>query len=117
MANPGMQRRQIEDSLVALARKVDTQGTRWLDGEAFSQFVSGWQNLALYYQWTPDTTLDANVLKLYMRFAVLLRRIIEDKRVTQGRRQQAKTALRDLNGHLDNVFRQIERSGGARAAV
>ena len=117
MSNSGMQRRQIEDSLVALARKIDTRDARWLEGEAFSDFVEAWHHLALYYEWSRDTTLDAQVLKLYMRYAATLRHISEDKRAAQRRRQQAKSALSGLNKGLDGVFRQLERNGGARAAV
>ena len=117
MSNTGMQRRQIEDTILSLAGKVNTQDARWLDGEAFADFIQAWRRLADYYQWNRDTTLDAHVLKLYMRFAVQLRRISEDEGTAKRRRQQAKSALGDLNTHLDGVFSQMERNGGARAAV
>jgi hypothetical protein len=112
-----MQRRQIEDNLLALARKLDTQDARWLEGQVFSDFLNAWRSLAQYYEWSHDRSIDAHLLKLYMRFAVTLRRVIEDERMAQRRRQRAKAALHDLNAQLDGVFRQIERSGGARAAV
>jgi hypothetical protein len=111
-----MQRRQIESSLLSCARKVDTSDKNWLDSQPFAQFIDAWHNLAHYYDWNQDNALNAHVLKLYMRYAVLLRNIMEDKRRSQSRRQQAKSVLRDLNQHLDGVFRQIERRGGARAA-
>lgn len=117
MSNPGMQRRQIEDSLLSLARNVDVQDARWLEGQAFADFFNEWRSLAGYYEGSRDTAIDAHVLKLYMRFAVILRRVIEDEHITQRRRSKAKSALRDLNAHLDVVFRQIERNGGARTAV
>lgn len=117
MSNPGTQRRQIEDNLLALARKLDTHNARWLEGQVFSDFLNAWRSLAQYYEWSHDRTIDAHVLKLYMRFAVVLRRVVEDERAAQRRRQRARSALRDLNANLDGVFRQIERNGGARAAV
>jgi hypothetical protein len=117
MTNPGMQRRQIEERLLALARSMDTQDVRWLEEQAFADFFSGWRSLAQYYEWSRDTSIDAHILKLYMRFAVNLRRVIEDERTVQRERQKAKSALRDLNAQLDGVFRQIERNGGARAVV
>jgi hypothetical protein len=112
-----MQRRQIEDSLLSLARRLDTRDARWLEGQVFSDFLNAWRSLAQHYERSRDTSIDAHILKLYMRFAVVLRRVVEDERMAQRRRQQARTALHDLNAQLDNVFRQIERSGGARAAV
>lgn len=117
MSNPGLQRRQIEERLIALARSVDTHDARWLDGQAFADFFNGWRSLAQYYEWSRDTSIDAHILKLYMRFAVNLRGVIEDERTMQRQRQKAKSALHDLNAQLDGVFRQIERNGGARAAV
>jgi hypothetical protein len=117
MSNTGMQRRQIEATILSLAGKVDTQDARWLDGEAFADFIQAWHRLADYYQWNKDTSLDAHVLKMYMRYAVTLRQIMEDERMAKRRRQRAKSALSDLNTHLDGVFSQIERNGGARAAV
>jgi hypothetical protein len=112
-----MQRRQIEDHILALARNVDTRDGLWMDGEGLSEFIDGWRSLAQYYQWNPDTTLGAHVLKLYMRYAVSLRRIIEDERLSPRRRQKAQMVLDSLDEHLDSVFRQIERNGGVRAAV
>ena len=117
MSNRGMQRRQIEDNILTLARKVDTRDARWIDGEALTEFIAAWRNLVQYYQWNRDTTLDAHVLKLYMRYAVSLRGIVEDERLSARRRQKARTVLTTLNENLDGVFRQIERNGGARAAV
>lgn len=117
MSNPGLQRRQIEERLFAFARSVDTRDARWLEDQAFDDFFNGWRSLAQYYEWSRDTSIDAHILKLYMRFAVNLRRVIEDERIMQRERLRAKAALRDLNAHLDGVFRQIERNGGARVAV
>jgi hypothetical protein len=117
MANPGMQRREIEDNIVTLARKVDTRDARWLDGELFSDFIDAWHTLAHYYERSQDTTLDAHVLKTYMRYAVTLRHVFEDERLSKRRRVQAMASLNDLNNEVDGVFRQIERNGGARAAV
>jgi len=117
MSNPGMQRRQIEDDILTLARKVDTRDARWLDGEAFSEFIGAWHNLARYYERSQDTRLDAHVLKSYMRYAVTLRRIFEDERLSKRRRLQAMAILSNLNTEVDGVFSQIERNGGARAAV
>jgi hypothetical protein len=116
MSDLGTQRRQIESSLLSCARKVDTSDKNWLDSQPFAQFIDAWHSLAHYYDWNQDTTLDAHVLKLYMRYAVLLRQTFEDTRAPQRRRQRAKAILRDLNQHLDGVFRQVERRGGARAA-
>ncbi len=116
MSTSGNQRRQIEDNILSLARKVDTGDSRWLEGEAFSAFIEAWPKLAHYYEGHRDTTLDAHILKLYMRYAVTLRRIIEDEQAAHRRRQQAKSALRTLNSNLDDVFHKIERNGG-RAAV
>ncbi len=117
MSNSGMQRREIENTMLTLTRQVDTRDTRWLESREFSEFVGAWRDLAQYYESSHDTMLDTHILKLYMRYAVSLRHIIEDERMAQRRRQQAKSALKDLNGNLDGVFRQIERNGGARAAV
>ena len=117
MANPGMQRREIEDSILTLAHKVDTRDAHWLDGETFSEFMGAWHNLARYYQWNQDTTLDAHVLKSYMRYAVTLRHLFEDERLSKRRRVQAMAILSDLNHNLDTVISQIERNGGSRAAV
>ncbi len=117
MSNPVMQRRQIEDNILSLARKMDTGDLHWLEGQAFAEFIEAWHRLARYYEWSRETSLDANVLKLYMRYAVTLRHITEDDRAAQRRRQQAKSALHDLNDNLDGVIRQIERNGGSRAVV
>lgn len=116
MSNP-MQRSQIEDHIFTLARKVDLQDARWIEGEALAELLAAWRKLARYYEWNHDTTIDAHILKLYMRYAVALRRMIEDERLTPRRRQQARSVLSGLNEHLDGVFRSIERNGGARTAV
>ena len=117
MSNPGMQRRQIEDNILTLARKVDTRDAGWLDGETLSEFINAWHNLAYYYERSQDTSLDAHVLKSYMRYAVTLRKIFENERLSKRRRVQAMAILNNLNNEVDGVFRQIERNGGARAAV
>lgn len=117
MSTSGMQRKQIENDLLTLARKVDIGDVRWSQSEAFSKFVDAWHNLANYYEQSRDTILDAHVLKLYMRFAVALRRIYQDDGLTLRRRQQAAAALKKLDATMDGVFRQVERNGGARTAV
>ena len=117
MSTSAAQRRQIEDNILTLARKVDTRDSRWFEGEAFAAFMDAWHTLPRYYEGHRDTTLDTHVLKLYMRYAVTLRHVIEDEQAAHRRRQHAKTALHDLNENLDGVFHQIERNGGMRAAV
>jgi len=117
MFNPSMRRKQIEEEILTLARKVDVGNVRWMQGAAFKQFIDAWQSLAHYYHDSRDTTLDAHVLKLYMRFAVALRQIGEDEHLEPRRRRNAKLALKALNTNLDDVFRQIERNGGAKTAV
>jgi hypothetical protein len=96
-------RKQIEDHLLTLARTIDTKDAGWLDSEAFMDFMSGWRELAHYYEQNDDATLDARVLKEYMRFAALLRRISSDDRLSLRRRHQAKTTLVDLCHQLDAV--------------
>ncbi len=110
MFNPTSQRKQIEDDLLALARKVNTTDSSWLESDAFSKLMSSWRDLAHYYERSGDRTCGAHVLKLYMRYAVTLRRISEDERVSPRRRQQAKLALKDLNHKLDGMFRRVERT-------
>ena len=117
MFTPTMRRKQIEEDILTLARKVDIGNVRWMQGAAFMQFIDAWQNLAHYYHDSRDTTLDAHILKLYMRFAVALRRIGEDEHLAPRRRRDAKLALKALNTNLDDVFRQIEHNGGTRTAV
>jgi len=104
-------RKQIEDNLLSLARQVDTKDAGWLDSDAFMNFMSGWRELAHYFEQNDDATLDARVLKEYMRFAALLRRISGDDRLSLGRRHQAKVTLVDLCHQLDGV------SGEPSAAV
>ncbi len=116
MYTPEMRRKQIENDLLTLARKVDIGDVRWTQSEAFSKFIDAWQNLAKYYEQNRDTTLNAHILKLYMRFAVLLRHIREDEHITPRRRQQATRALQRLNANMDGVFKLIEQRGGARTA-
>ncbi len=115
MFNPTSQRKQIEDNILALAHKVNTADSGWLESEAFSKLMHSWRDLAHYYDRSDDRTLGAHVLKLYMRYAVTLRRISEDERVSTRRRQQAKLAFKDLNHKLDGVFQHIERT--TRTAV
>ena len=117
MSTPLMQRKQIENDILSLARAVDIGNVRWAQSEAFSKFIDAWQNLARYYQNSRDTLLDAHVLKIYMRFAVMLRSMGEDGGLAARRRRDAKEALKALNEKMDEVFRQIERNGGVRTAV
>jgi hypothetical protein len=117
MSTPQMQRKQIENDILSLARAVDIGNVRWAQSEAFSKFIDAWQNLARYYQNSRDTLLDAHVLKIYMRFAVMLRSMGEDGGLAPRRRRDAKEALKALNEKMDEVFRQIERNGGVRTAV
>ncbi len=115
MFNPTSQRKQIEDNLLALARKVNTTDSNWLESDAFDKLMNSWRDLAHYYDRSDDRTCGAHVLKLYMRYAVTLRRISEDERVAPRRRQQAKLALKDLNHKLEGMFQRIERT--TRTAV
>lgn len=117
MSNPGMQRKQIENRLIALARQVDTHDVRWLDCEDFSQFLGAWNHLVRYYEQHQDTTLDASVLKQYMRYAATLRRLMQNEQLSPRRRGRAQMALSQLNEQLDGVFHEIERNGGLGVAV
>ena len=63
MSDPGMQRRQIENSLLLCARKLDTSDKNWLDSQAFAQFIDAWHSLAHSYDWNQDNRLDAHVLQ------------------------------------------------------
>lgn len=117
MTTQATQRKALESELLMLARKVDIGDVRWMQSDAFSKFVDAWHHLAHYYEQSRDTTLDAHVLKLYMRFSVALRRMYQDDGLTLRRRQQAAAALKKLDATMDGVFRQVERNGGARTAV
>ncbi len=117
MVSPQMQRKQIENDILTLARKVDLGNVRWTQSEAFGQFIDAWQELAGYYGNHRDTSVDAHVLKVYMRFAVLLRSMGEDGGLTPRRRRDATLALKALNEKVDDLFRKVELNGGIRTAV
>lgn len=110
MYDPKSQRRQIENNILSLARSVNTNDNGWLESDSFSALMSAWRELARYYDRSGDTNLDSHVLRQYMRYAVKLRAVAADERLSTQRRQQAKKALRDLNTKLDTVFRNIERN-------
>lgn len=115
MGSNRTQRRQIEERILSLARRIDTKDAGWLESDLFEHLLRGWHDLARYYAQSEDTALDAQLLKLYMRFAAHLRRVKEDENIPARQRQQAKASLRDLNMALGGVFNQIERA--SRAAV
>ena len=39
MSNPRLQRKQIEDNILTLARKVNTNDARWVDGAALTELA------------------------------------------------------------------------------
>jgi hypothetical protein len=113
----GLARRRIEDAILAKARQVDSlqPDGRWLDNENFWDFIYAWHDLHVYYeQHCEDTTLSADLLRLYVDYAYQLRALSADNRIKLWRRERAESALLELNYQVDGVIHQVERNAAKK---
>ncbi|MFQ3568267.1 MAG: hypothetical protein SNJ59_14865 [Aggregatilineales bacterium] len=114
-----LRRRRLEDRILALAGRVDTSRPegRWLDDERFWDFIYAWHDLKRHYEHSDDTTLSAELLRLYLGYAALLRELRENPRVALHRQERATSALMELNYQVDGVIQQIERNARGFSAA
>lgn len=115
MLETGLRRRQIEDAIVARAGSINLHQVdgRFVDGNAFPDFIHAWRDLTRYYQETDDAQVSAKLLKLYMRHAVRLREVFHDDRIALHRRERAEGALKQLNAEVDALISAVQRNAGA----
>ena len=115
MLETGLRRRQIEDAIVARAGSINLHQVdgRFVDGNAFPDFIHAWRDLTRYYQETDDSQVSAKLLKLYMRHAVRLREVFHDDRIALHRRERAEAALMQLNAEVDALISAVQHNAGA----
>ncbi len=110
--DPGVKRRQIEDSIVARFRQVDLDQPDhdYLEDEAFWDFVFSWYELVRYYENHADTSVGAHMLDLFARCGTLFRAAATDRNLRERQRDKAADALYQITYYVNQMLIQVERN-------
>lgn len=111
--NPGTQRRQIEDAIVAHYEKVNFQQKKhaYLEDETFWDFVFSWYELVHYYENHQDTAIGAHMLELYAHCGRMFKSAAQDRALRERRRDKAADALYQMTYYVNRMLHQAERNG------
>ena len=102
----GKTRAELEERIFELANNVPLEDVEWIHSEQLDQFIHAWYTLAKYYEINDDTVIGVEAVSQYVHYARLLRRVTSDGTIEPRHRQQAEDKLGDLEGMMDEVFRE-----------
>lgn len=110
--DPGVQRRRIEDQIIARFREVDFSQKQhgYLEDETFWDYIFAWYDLVKYYDEGQDTAIGQNMLQLYGECVSLLQVAITDSRLRERRRDRAANAIYQMNYYLNQIVIHAERN-------
>lgn len=110
--DPGVQRRRIEDQIIARFREVDFSQKQhgYLEDETFWDYIFAWYDLVKYYDEGQDTAIGQNMLQLYSECVSLLQVAITDSRLRERRRDRAANAIYQMNYYLNQIVIHAERN-------
>ncbi len=110
--DPGVQRRRIEDQIIARFREVDFSQKyhAYLEDETFWDYIFAWYDLVKYYDEGQDTAIGQNMLQLYAESLSLFQSAITDSRLRERRRDRAANAIYQINYYLNQIVIHAERN-------
>ncbi len=100
-------RAELEKRIVALGEAVDLTkpNSGWLEDDNFRAFLDAWNSLKQFYGEHTDTIIGIEVLREYVDYARLLRRMLSDDNLSKEIRQKARDALEGLEYYIDEIIR------------
>lgn len=107
-------RRAIEDRIVSQFQQVDFKQKkhRYLEDDAFWDYVFAWYDLLKHYEETEDTAIGQNMVQLYSECIAFFKTAVEDSRLHERRRDKAANAIYQLNFYLNQIMLQVQRNAG-----
>jgi hypothetical protein len=103
-----LSRADLEKRIVENAAAVDLmkQGASWLDDDEFRAFLNSWRTLKRFYSEHTDTVISIEVLREYVDYTRLLRRIISEPESAEEIQVKAKDALEAIEYYIDEIIRE-----------
>ena len=92
------------------SRKVNNSkpGGLWLEDEEFEEFLRAWKALASYYSsHADDTVIGVEVLREYVHFTRLLRRLVMNEDIDADRREKVLDDLEYLEFLLEEIIKEV----------
>lgn len=100
-----LERKIIEKSWAVDVTKADGA---WLDGAAFEEFLSAWRDLVSYYEvHADDVVISVEVLREYLHFTRLLRRLLLHEELDLTRREQVEASIGALEDILESIITEV----------
>jgi hypothetical protein len=103
-------RAELEQQIIEKSWAVDVTklAGAWLDDKEFDEFLSAWGDLVNYYAGhADDTVISVEVLREYLHFTRLLRRMLLDRNLNIERREQAEMAIGGLENALEDIITEV----------
>lgn len=97
---------EVENRIIELAHSVPIEDEEWLSSQQLHDFIHAWWLLARYYAKNNETVIGVEVISEYVDFARLLRKLMCDSTIDPKIRQQAEDNMVDLDGGIDEVFKE-----------
>lgn len=110
--NLGIQRRKIEDRIVAAYNAVNFNAKRaaWVNSDTFEDFVFSFFDLRRYYEKSDDTAVGLEAMRVYMDGLRALQAAAEDRKLSIERRESAQRLISELNLQMEAVLYEVDRN-------
>lgn len=109
MANVN-QRKELEKRIIEAEDKVNTlfSDLSWLDSQELFELDKAWWALADYYgSNNDDAVIEIEMLRSYVEFTRLFRRVAFEMEATDEEREKAKEWLGGFEGILEEIIRDV----------
>jgi hypothetical protein len=100
----------LEKQIMEKRWKVDISkpGGLWVEDDEFEAFLDAWSDLASYYSsHADDTVIGVEVLREYVDFTRLLRRLVMNEEIDATRREKAMDDLEYLEARLEEIITEV----------
>jgi hypothetical protein len=97
-----------ENRIVQRAEAINLlkENASWLNDEEVDAFLESWYDLKRFYEEDVDTEFGISVLREYVHFTRLIRRILSDNNIPNEIRQKAQASLDDIEYYIDEIIRE-----------
>ncbi len=103
-------RTELEKRIMEKGEEIDVSkpDAAWLDDEAFEEFLSAWQDLVRYYaSHADDTVIGVEVLREYLDYTRLLRKVLLYQDIDKERREKVNEAIISLEHILGEIIKEV----------
>jgi hypothetical protein len=103
-------REALEKSIIDKSWQINIskRNPEWVHDPEVEVFLDAWYALRSYYAEHPnDTVIGVEVLKAYLDYTRLLRKILQNDEVEVGIRERAEEIIESLEGELEWIITEV----------